>query len=249
MTPHRALSSLSAGFLLVAALQGCYSADAHVAPEPEPSAAPSAPGFRVGDVTYSEHCVWRASDTCRDTCDDCWDLCVDAAVETGGSCAETCSDICDCPTGKDDVCLQSSYTFEVENVDQDVVNACEDMWSAYANGCGTELEPASRWCRHIARLSAPSAGEYFRSCAQSLASSDLCLAACSAPDVPFSAELCGDFEAQCGACPLTEAALIDNWAGLMRREVLDAARACVKLEKCSDAATCLLAWEDLLHFQ
>lgn len=246
MTPHRALSSLSAGFLLIAALQGCYSADAHVAPEPEPSAVPSGPGFSVGDVSYSERCVRRASDTCQDTCDDCWDLCFDAAVETGGSCAETCSDICDCPAGKDDVCLQSSYTFEVEKIDEDVVDACEDMWSAYANGCGSEFGGASRWCDDIARISAPSASGYFDSCAQSLASSDLCLAACPTPDMLFSAELCGDFEARCGACPLTEPALIDSWAAFMRREVLDAARACVKLESCSDAGRCLLAWEDLM---
>jgi hypothetical protein len=240
MTLNRAFCFSLAGAFM--SLAGCYSADADVAPD----FVPAGPGFSIGDVTYAERCVRHASDECRETCDQCWDLCAGAAVETGGSCAGTCADICDCPVGEDDACLQRAYSFEAERVDPDVANACEDMWSAYANNCGGAGSTMSSWCRDIARISAPTAGDFFRRCALSLASSDLCLAACSYDGVPFSAELCEGFQARCGTCPLADTLLIDDWAGFMRREILDAARACLELESCSDTATCLLAWEELL---
>jgi hypothetical protein len=229
------------GLVLLAGIYGgCFDASAG-----HRSSVSGADGFRVGDVRYTESCVYSASDACSETCSDCWDRCHDAALETGGSCAATCDGICECPSGDADICYEDAYVFEAGSVDEDVASACEAWIATSQRVCGADLASLHDWCRERARVVRHDTAQFFR-CSSELVSEAACLASCDTASTPLTSQLCTEFETSCGSCPLVEAAAIDRWATLLRPEVTDAASACLELANCSSVSECLVAWETLV---
>jgi hypothetical protein len=211
---------------------------------------PSTPSdhMKVYETCLETQCDQK-TESGNSACNACMSACMSASYDCDPSsaCDSSCS-ARECSDYDMSTCLEQGYkVVPANNPSSDVQAACDAVLQ-HVSTCGYTSPATYEDCARYASSESPDVAVPAYQCMAAVDCSSLgdgtSFAACAPPATTFGDDLCTALAASCPdqACSSDYRARLDDDAGWLRQDALDAARTCLTQPSCSETKQCLSTW-------